>query len=179
MEIIETIALSLLFLVIAIAVFFVFYLSFSDIRAKRKELKAFLKDAVILEATVVEVKRVKLDQPVYLDSRRRAPIWEIDSLVLSYVDPEGNESIWDTSDGKNLFTFFNKRQFYTDWYDLILPAPGDKKKIYYNRRTGEKCFYYRYGITLFGFSLGFALLLLLGLITLLLPVSSFSLLFNG
>jgi small-conductance mechanosensitive channel len=178
MEIIETIALSLLFLVIAIAIFFAFYSAFQDFWAKRKELKTFLKDAVILEATVVEVKRVKLDQPVYV-GRFKTPVWEIESPVLCFVDPEGNESIWDTSDPKDRYTFFNKRQFYIGVSDLTPPVPGDKKKIYYNRRTGEKCFYYRYGITLFGFSLGFALLLLLGLITLLLPVSSFSLLFNG
>jgi hypothetical protein len=59
MEIIGYIGLSLLFLALAILMFIGFFAAFADFRAKRKELKAFLKDAVKLEATVVEIKRVK------------------------------------------------------------------------------------------------------------------------
>jgi hypothetical protein len=100
MEIIGYIGLSLLFLALAILMFIGFFAAFADFRAKRKELKAFLKDAVKLEATVVEIKKGKvLDQPIYFngDFGSKKAIWEISSPVLRFIDPDGNESIWDTS----------------------------------------------------------------------------------
>jgi hypothetical protein len=99
MEIIGYIALSLLFLALAILMFIGFSASITDFREKRKALKAFLKDAVKLEATVVELKKVKLDQPIYLNGSfgSKRAIWEIKSPVLRFIDPDGNESIWDTS----------------------------------------------------------------------------------
>lgn len=136
-------AVFLIALVILFLLFcgFLMYFAVKDNLKKIKRFKEFLKDAVLIKATISELKEVKYktsDGYKLLGFSVRPDYTHVFCPVLTFETPEGHKHCWDCSEEQHNEDFLYKKNYFVD----PPMRPYKKVKIWYNPKTGEKNFYY-------------------------------------